>query len=97
MEAAFVNVADISRLDTFEVRKRSGFPGSRVNSGEIHKEKLNNEPQGIPTIKLRHLPRTSWLQVWDKTLLGPTSCIFPIPNLGVCRTWGAVSGEDGTL
>ena len=83
METAFVNVADISRLDTFEVRKWSGLPGSRVHLGEVHEGKLNDEPQGIPTVKFRHLPRTGWFQVWNETLLGPTSCIFPIPSMVV--------------
>jgi len=77
METAFANVSHISRLNTIEVREWGRLPSDRVHSGGIRKGKRSNEPQGMSTIELRHLPKTCQRRGWTETLLEVTCCIYP--------------------
>ena len=65
MEATFANVAHVPRLNALEVRERGGLPGNHMYLGGKHMESLNNEPQGMSMIELRHLSMTGQLQVLD--------------------------------
>ena len=80
METASENIPYISRLDTFEVREWGRFPSKRMHLGGVHRGNPWNEPQGIATVELKHLPKTGRLQAWTENLLRLTFCIFPIPN-----------------
>jgi hypothetical protein len=85
METASADIAYVSWLDAFVVRKWGRFPSSHMHLGGIDNKMPRDEPQGMSVIKFRHFPEIGQTQVQMGTLLGLTCCIFP--SMTVERAW----------